>query len=315
MNKNNFFKRTPFDPATMDHLEKERILIVGVGSGGSLVALELAKAGIGTIIAADKDILEAHNCMRHVLGTNYIGMSKSAGLKDFLKTQAPMCNCIAIEDDIFKNNCENLKDIIERTQPTRILALTDSLHIQYLCQLTALYFNLPMLTIWCDNNAVEGEIFIWNPGQALGWKQGYQKRGCYGCLRNPNKISSSKIERPHDYTSDRKYAGIPALGTFINRINNIGVIMALAWILHDCPTSTELSKSFDEYYEDKGLQYIRLGGPYPYHVDGQITAKNPWGVEWYRVEKRDECPFCNSDNLEEILFYETKEEDQFELIA
>jgi len=302
-----FFKRTPFDPAILDHLREKRVLIIGTGSVGAPMALELAKAGVGEIIAVDKDILEIHNCMRHVLGRSYVGWPKPVALAHYLKEQAPVSKCTPVYGDIFQGDREPLRRLIEEKRPTHILAATDSLHIQYLCQLTALHYQIPLMAVWCDNNAVEGEIFMWEPGQAGGWHPGRPERGCYACMRDPEKISVTR-SAGFDYSSDDpdSYGGEPALGTFINRINNIASIFMTAWMLRDCPVQGKLSAILDEPYDGKGLQYIRLGGPYPFEAQGQVTAKTPWAVEWYRVLKRQECTFCgkSAEEIGKTLFPE-----------
>lgn len=303
-NESDFYRRTPFDSQIIEHLQGMKILIVGLGSVGAPMGLELAKSGVGSIIAVDKDILEIHNCMRHVLGTEYIGWPKPEAFRRYLEEQVPGIECIPVFGDIFEGNREALRRLIEEEKPTHMLAVTDSLHIQYLCQMAAIQYSLPMMAVACDSNAVEGEIFLWEPGQASTWMPGRPQRGCYACMRDPDAVT---IERSShfDYSSDDpdSYGGEPALGTFINRINNIATIFMTAWLLKDSPVKGMLVGILDEYYEGKGLQYIRLGGPYPFSAEDRIAAKEPWGVEWYRVLKREECPFCRETvDLDGLLF-------------
>lgn len=302
--EDDFFKRTPFNPRIMSYLKNERVLIVGTGSVGAPMGLELAKSGVGGIIPVDKDILEIHNCMRHVLGVAYVGWPKPVAFKHYLEEHVPTCECTPVYEDIFGGNRARLRQVIEETRPTRILAVTDSLRIQYLCQRAALHFQIPLMAVWCDNNAVEGEIFLWEPGQARAWKPGRPERGCYACMRDPDEITITRSSS-FDYSSDDpdSYGGEPALGAFINRVNNIATIVMTAWMLRDCPVATKLAGILEHPYEGKGLQYIRLGGPYPFQAEGQITAKNPWAVEWYRVLKRGNCPFCSDmTSNEQVLF-------------
>lgn len=301
-----FFKRTPFDPLLCQRLRQEKLLIIGIGSVGASMGLELAKTGIGGLVAVDNDSLEIHNGMRHVLGTAYVGWPKATAFAHFLKEQAPACQCIAVNSDLFQGSRAQLRELMEETRPTRILAVTDSLRIQYLCQRLALHYQLPLMAVWCDNNAVEGEIFMWEPGQARAWKAGRPERGCYACLRDPDQITLTRSSS-FDYSSDNpdSYGGEPALGSFINRINTIATIFMTAWMLADSPVPSKLAGILDEFYEGKGLQYIRLGGPYPFQVEGQITAKAPWAVEWYRVRKNPVCSHCNDRAINaSVLFPE-----------
>ncbi len=306
-----FFKRTPFNPEIMTHMAKERILIIGTGSVGAPMGLELARTGVGAVIAVDKDILEIHNCMRHVLGSAYVGWPKPAAFKHYMEEHVPTCECIPVYENLFERPRARLRQVIEETRPTRILAVTDSLKIQYHCQRAALYHQLPIMAVWCDNNAVEGEIFLWEPGQARGWKPGRPERGCYACMRNPDEVTITRSSN-FDYSSDDpdSYGGEPALGTFINRVNNIATIIMTAWMLRDCKVKTKIAGILDENYEGRGLQYVRLGGPYPFEVEGQITAKAPWAVEWYRVLKRENCSFCGDlENAGEVLYPEKTDDE------
>lgn len=275
------------------------------------MGVELAKAGVGELIAVDKDVLEIHNSMRHVLGTEYTGWPKPVAFAHYLSEQVPTVQCTPVFADIFEGDRTALARLVEETQPTHILATTDSLHVQYLCQLTAIHYQIPMMAVACDSNAIEGEIFFWEPGQAEQWHPGRPERGCYACMRNPNEFTIGR-SRHFDYSNDDpgSYGGEPALGTFINRVNNVAAIFMTAWLLRDAPACGKLASILDTPYDSHGLQYIRLGGPYPFEAEGQVTAKNPWGVEWYRVLKREECPFCgeNSD-VETALFPEAVSDD------
>ncbi len=241
--------------------------------------------------------------MRHVLGTPYLGQPKAIAFRGFLEKQAPGCKCFSIHEDLFRGDRERLREVIEQYRPTRILAATDSLHVQYMCQMAALCFDIPLMAVWCDNNAVEGEIFLWETGQAQQWMPGRAERGCYGCLRPPNAPSLTR-SASFEYSSDDpdSYGGEPALGIFINRISNIASIIMVAWMLRTRSDDTLLGGVLDLPYVDNGCQYIRLGGPYLLEAEGRVTASGPWSVDWYRVKKEEACPFCsdegrNDDNL------------------
>ncbi|MEM7700746.1 MAG: ThiF family adenylyltransferase [Pseudomonadota bacterium] len=71
----------------LDKLRTANIAMVGVGSLGSYVALSLASAGVGRIELIDPQVIMAENTSRHVLGANYIGMSKSEALALRLRSQ------------------------------------------------------------------------------------------------------------------------------------------------------------------------------------------------------------------------------------
>ena len=306
-----FFKRTPLNEELQQELATERVAIVGVGSVGAQLALSLASAGVGSILLIDNDVLEVHNCSRHVLGTAHIGWPKAKAVQAALKEQSPLTEVVAVDEDLFvaagKEGCfesrQRLKQVISDYHPARLIAATDSRRVQNLVQLLALNFDLPYAAIGCDSNAIEGEIFFWGPGQAEAWKPGREQRACYACLRPPGQ--DQRRSAHFDYSEDDPdtAGGEPALGSFIDRITLTGVMAMLGWMLKG--RDTGLGRDFHRHFEGLGLQYLRVGGPYPMPDSSQlITASQPWAVEWKRVKKQEACPFCSRDlqELEPILF-------------
>ena len=64
-----------------DMLHNKCAFILGCGSVGSLVALELARTGIGKFVLVDNDILEYHNLCRHQCSISEVGEYKVDALK------------------------------------------------------------------------------------------------------------------------------------------------------------------------------------------------------------------------------------------
>ena len=54
-------------------LAPKTVGVVGLGSGGSVCALEMAKCGVGTFILVDFDRLKSHNLSRHICGLADVG--------------------------------------------------------------------------------------------------------------------------------------------------------------------------------------------------------------------------------------------------
>ncbi len=57
-------------------LERAGVLVVGAGSVGAPVAMELAKAGVGRIHVADHDRYDVNNAVRHLLDVRWAGSEK-----------------------------------------------------------------------------------------------------------------------------------------------------------------------------------------------------------------------------------------------
>lgn len=301
-----YFNRTPFNNNVMAFLAKERILLVGCGSGGGQLALELAKSGIGTLILADPDLLEVHNVMRHVLGTAYIGQPKTVAIKALIGEHVPACTCISLTEDLFQGERTRLAEVMETYKPTRILAATDSPGIQRLCQLTAILYKIPFMSVGCSSNAIEGGIFLWGPEDCDG-----SQHACYACINPGTPAHADNF----DYSTDTpgSYGGEPALGLFVQYINTIAAIIQLQVILKDCPEETKLGMSGREKYVDLGGRYIRVAGPYLQPVQGFITAPSPWSVTWMRVLPNKKCYICGENvNPRQVLFPPASRPPQFD---
>ncbi len=77
-------KETP-----VGELENKTVAIIGMGSGGSLLALYLAKSGIQNFIFIDDDVLETHNIIRHICDLSQLGRFKTNAVKDYILARIP----------------------------------------------------------------------------------------------------------------------------------------------------------------------------------------------------------------------------------
>lgn len=76
-----------------------RVLFIGTGSLGSVVALLLARAGVGTMVLLDSQLMEAENTARHVLGLQHSGHAKAPELADEIKRAVPGIDIKGIRAD------------------------------------------------------------------------------------------------------------------------------------------------------------------------------------------------------------------------
>ncbi|GAB4195511.1 MAG: hypothetical protein OHK0013_01740 [Sandaracinaceae bacterium] len=72
-----------------DALARRTVGIVGVGSGGSAIAVDLARAGVGRFVLVDPDRLELANLSRHVCGLSDLGRKKVDAVRDLLLDRNP----------------------------------------------------------------------------------------------------------------------------------------------------------------------------------------------------------------------------------
>lgn len=108
-----------------DILRDKKVGIVGLGSGGSQIAIELAKAGVGNFIFYDFDRLELSNISRHICGIDDIGRYKTFSVRDLIYNKNPNANVVTYEINInselelFRNTVKDVNLIICASDTTR----------------------------------------------------------------------------------------------------------------------------------------------------------------------------------------------------
>lgn len=79
-------------PGVHEKLKKGTVGIAGVGGLGSMVAVALARVGVGRLVIADFDVVEPTNLNRQQYFIDQIGMPKVAALRDNLARINPYIN-------------------------------------------------------------------------------------------------------------------------------------------------------------------------------------------------------------------------------
>ncbi len=76
-------------PSSFNVLPSKSVLLVGLGSLGSKVALSLARSGVGKFFLLDEDVLMPENLVRHGLTWTSVGYDKVDGVANDIKLVAP----------------------------------------------------------------------------------------------------------------------------------------------------------------------------------------------------------------------------------
>ena len=94
----------------VEALRTKGVLVVGVGSIGGEVAINLAAYGVGRLDLLDPDRLLWHNTVRHVLGDGEIGRFKTDALRDMLIARWPGLDARS-----------HVKDVVRDADQVRVL--------------------------------------------------------------------------------------------------------------------------------------------------------------------------------------------------
>lgn len=78
-------------------LGQKSVAVVGLGSGGSAIAVALAQSGVGRMTLVDRDRLEIGNVSRHACGVGDLGRRKTRALHDLVLGKNPAID-VAMHD-------------------------------------------------------------------------------------------------------------------------------------------------------------------------------------------------------------------------
>ena len=93
----------------MAKLQKGKVAICGLGGLGSLIAIELGRLGVGTLLLIDDDIVDATNLARQHYTMKQIGMKKTTALAEELALMAPLTT---IETHDIRLNRDNIAELL-----------------------------------------------------------------------------------------------------------------------------------------------------------------------------------------------------------
>lgn len=167
----------------------KKALLIGCGSLGGHIAVNIAKCGIENITLCDPQILSRENVYRHVLGLQYVGLSKVAGLKDFIEKQLLHVSVSTISKQIEDIDLSILKKfdvvVVATGEPTVNLYLNEKIKSDQA--------NIQAIFTWLEPYGIGGHALLIKSG----------KRGCYNCLYDEklhNRASFCHAKQPRAFT-------------------------------------------------------------------------------------------------------------------
>lgn len=145
-----------------DIMLKKGAVIIGCGSVGSLVALELARAGVGRFFLIDMDILGYHNICRHQCGIQDVGKFKTTAVKERILQINPTAQVITSNKKIQEVDLSLLESFCNKD--AIMVGCADNREGDlYGCQYLAKPNGMPFVSIGCWERAFAGEIFYCLP--------------------------------------------------------------------------------------------------------------------------------------------------------
>ena len=269
-------------------LEKRKVAVVGLGSGGSHVAIELAKAGVGNFVLVDYDRIELNNIVRHTCGVSDLGRLKTKAIRDRILDKNPFAHVELHDTDI--NDLQRAKDFLDGCD--LIVAATDNSESRASINMLSLELNITALFGKCSERAAGGEVIVVRPNEGP----------CFSCVCGiasaEEEVSSIRQARDANpsYVSDSEVEATIQVGlsSDIIPISNMIVKIALVELCKGQDSAlTSLEKDFQSAY------YIwanRRDAPYlDYEQDVLDCIESKSILRWYAVynaQRNEQCTVC-----------------------
>lgn len=206
---------------------QKKAVFVGCGSVGSLVAVELAKAGVGNFMLIDNDVFGYHNICRHQCGIYDVGHFKTDALADRIFQINPYAT-------VMKKNC--MIQEIDRgemedfcNEDTIIIGGADNREGDLYASDFALENKMPFISIGCWERAFAGEIFYCLPNGMPTYRD---------FLKAMGYISGRVTQNRRFYTTEEdleKVSFEPGISADVNFITIIGVKIILDLLNRSTP--------------------------------------------------------------------------------
>lgn len=216
-------------------IKDKQVAVFGLGSGGSLVAIELAKCGIDRFALFDFDRLEIQNISRHVCGLQDLGRLKTDAVADLILNINPRASVQKFPFDI--SDPANRETIIEVANQSDVLVMaTDSEGSRFLINEVALLTDRPLFYAGVYDRGKGGEVLRIIPGVTA----------CYGCLNESiGRLSEELIEN-----KKVNYSILPADSGKVEAVPGLNVDVAFIALLHTKMILTYLIRQVNPEYPD-----------------------------------------------------------------
>ena len=250
-------------------LTTKTVCVIGLGSGGSLGVLELAKTGVGNFILVDFDRLGAHNISRHVCGLSDVGRFKTRAMRDAIWQHHPEASVTCYESDVTQD--EDLLESIVGSSDLVFVA-TDNEISKYMINEACLAATVPAVYGGVYERAFAGEIVRIVPGES----------GCYTCVRQgmAKTMRSISTHQVFDYTEDEELQAEPGLGLDVSMVAMIHAKLALTTLLRGTGSMVA---------DIDADMIIWVNSAHP--EDGDMFSR-PLTRHLVRIAKDEGCPSC-----------------------
>ncbi|HPG57894.1 MAG TPA: ThiF family adenylyltransferase, partial [Candidatus Wallbacteria bacterium] len=254
-------------------LRNKSVAMIGLGSMGSSIALELARSGVGNFTLIDLDRVSAANVCRHACGVTEVGKFKSYAVRDRILKINPLATVTASISDL----TEDLEFAIKLVQGCDlIIVTTDTLSSRRVSNYLGILMKAPVIFAGVFERAGGCRIFKMVPGTDCACMECHQI-GTFD--ERPGAVTYSAAKDPRDLTIQ------PGLSVDISIAAELAAKMAIEELREDksgaMPYDLIITRN---YSPEAGVnEPVRF-----------MCARNG------NIKKNPDCPVCGENSVMEI---------------
>lgn len=264
-----------------------RVLIVGLGSGGSQTAEALTRASVERFTLIDPDSVAPENLSRSVYQLADVGLPKADALAARLRSINPAVVVESVPFDIKDVPKRKLAHLIRNSDI--VIAATDDPKAQMEINHRAWSLGVPVVFGGVYAGGKAGEVIFTVPGQTH----------CYRCAA-ANRHARAGDRSQMNYGTGQLLAE-PALGSDITHVVSASVKVAVGLLEMGLGDQGHSAGTMVAAALGKGYQFIITSTVAEYDFFPKIFANTPaqhaYQSVWMSVQGDRACPTCGTDPL------------------
>jgi len=254
-------------------LAKKTVMIVGLGSGGSVIAKYLGNTGIGNFILVDNEKLELANVIRHEGTIEDIGKPKTEICRKAIELHNPFARIRTYEMDVLKET-NRLEELVASSD--LVIASSGSAKVNSLINKLSIEKNIPAVYGGIFEKASGGYVLSVVPNRTA----------CFNCMFNVTAQSyyvDRSAAQAYNLSEDELHA---QQGLWVDLSIPALCLAKLALMILQGKTA---------FLEEYNL----------------LLYTNPLDLKRYKVDRRIDCSVCNFEGwLRQQEIHQTKQERQ-----
>lgn len=279
----NFKRAEQFLKDAYSELKSCKVILLGLGSLGSNIALNLVKTGIRNFSLYDHDVFEPENIARHIGGVEDLGFYKVNVIKKYLLNINPESKVKTFPfNPVDGENNKKFRNQLSNADMT--IVSTGSYESEmFVNEITTKRRKNKVIYCYSDEYVNQGAFLFYDPPNGP----------CYECLQSNMEIKPeldiiTRSDRSRDVPGRSYYEspGIPGISIDVDFIS----LLVSKFIV------TILSREISDFYERYS---IFPENRYFFTWNNRGTMLN-FGLQSHYIEKVSDCVFCSTEGRRTI---------------